>query len=407
VYIKTAKRSGLHHLSFGHVGGSLRKQIRMIREYIDGTGVQLYHNPQGSFCYFLSNVIKKIGYLDEKYKNAFEHVDYEYQLVKAGIMPAFWWFPDIKDSYKYIQITPGGASNSSITDRPEYNENYKMSAQYFIEKWGHFTKDIVDIGEDAVEQRMNFIENTYSLKSQLNNDKKLAVIIPFRNRHQNLKEIIPELKKTISKQNSNYQIFVIEQSGGKENGTGDWHDGNKPFNKGMLFNAGVDIVKKEGFDYVILHDVDLIPECSDYGYPQRPTHLSYKVSQFGYKPQYNELFGGVFSISVDDYYKVNGYTNEFFGWGKEDDDFYIRLEKQWGDISLSHLYYGRYKSLPHTPVQSDPNWIQKNNYGEKHSLTQKYQSNELKSDSGVNNIRYNVINAFVDDNNVRIITIEI
>ena len=162
VYIRTAKRSGLHHLAFGHVGGSLKKQIKGTREYIDGLGIQMYHNPQGSFCYYLANIINKIGYFDEEYKNAFEHVDHEYQLIKAGLLPAFWWFPDVKDSYKYVTTTPGGAINSIITDKDGYNENYQKSAKHFVDKWGHFTNQIDNVSKEYVEQRLNFIEKNYS-----------------------------------------------------------------------------------------------------------------------------------------------------------------------------------------------------------------------------------------------------
>jgi len=391
IYIRTAKRSGIHHLAYGHVGGSLKKQIKGTRDYIDGTGIQMYHNPQGSFCYYLSNIVKKIGLLDPEYKNAFEHVDHEYQLIKAGLLPAFWWFPDVKDSHKYVRITPGGAINSSITNQEKYEENWQKSAEYFTTKWGHFTNQIPDIGNEFVQQRLNFIENTYSRKSDLNGDKKLAVIIPFRNRQEHLEELIPALKQTINKHNPNNKIFVIEQSGGNNNGTGSWHDGETPFNKGSLFNAGVTIAKNEGYDYVVLHDVDLIPECSDYGYPKQPTHLSFLVSQFKYAPQYKELFGGSFSLDINDYELINGYTNDFWGWGKEDDDFFIRLNKKFTDIKESHLYYGRYRSLPHVPAQADPNWIEKNNYNEKHTKTKQYESGEIEPESGINNVKYEII----------------
>ena len=164
VYIRTAKRSGLYHLAFGHVGGPLKKQIKGTRDYTEEIGIQMYHNPQGSFCYYLANVIKKLGYLDPNYKNAFEHVDHEYQLIKAGLLPAFWWFPDVKDSHKYLMITPGGVINSSITDKPEYTDNYKKSAKYFTEKWGHFTNQIADVNLEYINNKLDFIETNYGKK---------------------------------------------------------------------------------------------------------------------------------------------------------------------------------------------------------------------------------------------------
>ena len=38
-----------------------------------------------------------------------------------------------------------------------------------------------------------------------------------------------------------------------------------------------------------------------------------------------EYFGGVSSISVRQFRQVNGFSNQYWGWGGEDDDFYIRV----------------------------------------------------------------------------------
>jgi hypothetical protein len=69
----------------------------------------------------------------------------------------------------------------------------------------------------------------------------------------------------------------------------------------------------------------------------------------------------------------------------------IRLSKTWPNIRESHLYYGRYKSLPHIAVQTDPNWISQNNYDKKHELTQKYERGEIERNGGAGNTPHKII----------------
>lgn len=39
---------------------------------------------------------------------------------------------------------------------------------------------------------------------------------------------------------------------------------------------------------------------------------------------YNQYFGGVSSMSKEQYLKINGFPNNYWGWGGEDDDIYNR-----------------------------------------------------------------------------------
>lgn len=48
-----------------------------------------------------------------------------------------------------------------------------------------------------------------------------------------------------------------------------------------------------------------------------PTDLSYRLPYAGY-------FGGVSGLSKKQFLKINGFPNEYWGWGGEDDDIYNR-----------------------------------------------------------------------------------
>jgi len=40
---------------------------------------------------------------------------------------------------------------------------------------------------------------------------------------------------------------------------------------------------------------------------------------------YSTLFGGIEAFSTEHFQLINGFSNQFFGWGGEDDNLYDRL----------------------------------------------------------------------------------
>ena len=84
-------------------------------------------------------------------------------------------------------------------------------------------------------------------------EKKLAVIVPYRNRESHLNVFVPYLEDYLKSKNIPFEILVVEQKY------------NKPFNRGKLLNVGY---KESGndFDYFCFHDVDMLPIKVDYSY---------------------------------------------------------------------------------------------------------------------------------------------
>ena len=173
----------------------------------------------------------------------------------------------------------------------------------------------------------------------------LSIIIPFREKYQtfflkvldvskNLKDWTDYMCSFLPKVGrENVDVHIIEQT----------QEG--PFNKGALFNVGYHISKGTS-DYMVLHDVDHIPENekNNYAYREEPTHLCVRTSQFNYQNVHQASLGGAFMITMTDYKKINGYSNLFLGWGGEDDNFGDRLGDRIRKLSPS---IGRYKALDH------------------------------------------------------------
>ena len=144
--------------------------------------------------------------------------------------------------------------------------------------------------------------------------KKLGIIVPYRNRFDQLQEFKREIKKYLSKKKIPFEIYVIQQ------------DDAKLFNRGVLLNIGYTYAKKDNCDYVVFHDVDMIPFRVDYSYNEIPIHLATRFKNVD-RFMFDEYFGGVTLFPMDVFEKINGYSNKYWGWGYEDTDLLYRCIK--------------------------------------------------------------------------------
>ena len=105
------------------------------------------------------------------------------------------------------------------------------------------------------------------------------------------------------------------------------------FNLGILKNIGFSLAKQsmkgKQNAYYILSDVDLLPSqglIQDYlRYPENPIHLANKGTRYNMDGRDRNFLGGVLSITDKDFEKANGYPNNFWAWGGEDNALNYRL----------------------------------------------------------------------------------
>ncbi|KAK1806597.1 hypothetical protein P4O66_005101 [Electrophorus voltai] len=171
--------------------------------------------------------------------------------------------------------------------------------------------------------------------------------------------------------------------------------GNYTFNRAKLMNVGFrEAMREADWDCLFFHDVDLIPENdrNTYTCDQYPKHAAVAMDKFGYKSvlnvqallmasrslfihvvifsvlaveifqtltltlalillyprlPYNMYFGGVSALTPLHYLKMNGFPNNYWGWGGEDDDIGIRVSLAGMVITRPSLNVGRYKMIKH------------------------------------------------------------
>jgi xylosylprotein 4-beta-galactosyltransferase len=107
------------------------------------------------------------------------------------------------------------------------------------------------------------------------------------------------------------------------------------FNRASLINVGYTLVKDK-FDYIVMHDVDLLPDnpALDYGFPSGgPMHLASPELHPRY--HYEKFIGGILVMTNTHFEKVDGMSNKYWGWGMEDDELFIRLKDAHFNVKFS------------------------------------------------------------------------
>ena len=159
-YIKAHKKTGIHHFMFGYHGPANKGNIsggspqpKMIVDYGD-LKVALNEHCVGAFCFYTRESLEKVGLMDDRYTNAFEHVDHSFVLAKNGFSTPYWWWSDIANSCEYIKEQACSEVSSSIRPRSDWGSNIYISAGIFETKHGVSPVDVPVASKDGV---INFL----------------------------------------------------------------------------------------------------------------------------------------------------------------------------------------------------------------------------------------------------------
>ena len=176
---------------------------------------------------------------------------------------------------------------------------------------------------DGVYKKFNWVKKHYYFAKR---EMRLGIIICFRGRYKDLSYFLSAIKYIIN--NINYKIIIVNQ------------DNNNLFGRGILFNIGYLLIQNK-VDYIICHDVDLIPFDNYYNYDSinKIKHLSKYVSQFKYLIPYNSIFGGIEYFENKTFEMLDGFHNLIQGRGAEDDFMYKMINKKKLNIHRPECYY--------------------------------------------------------------------
>jgi GT2 family glycosyltransferase len=183
-YIEASKISGIQHFNYGPGSPFNRKQSiknfdlhnrhllnqdtepnpKMILDY-KTCKIALYEHTVAMFSFFTREVIENVGYIDEQFYNAWEHVDHTYCIIKAGYHPPFWWFADLANSHELLTEAPGAIDNSSIANKSDqWEKNVYGGRELYLKKHGHYPNQPPYVSKEKVIETVKQIKNDYSRK---------------------------------------------------------------------------------------------------------------------------------------------------------------------------------------------------------------------------------------------------
>ncbi|KAL4640249.1 beta-1,4-galactosyltransferase 1-like [Arapaima gigas] len=204
--------------------------------------------------------------------------------------------------------------------------------------------------------------------------QKVAIIIPFRHRDEHLKFWLYYVHPVLQRQQLDYGLYIINQ------------DGEGTFNRAKLLNIGyAEAVKEYEYECFVFSDVDLIPmdDRNIYKCSSQPRHLSVAVDKFGFRLPYAQIFGGVSALTKEQYLKINGFSNNYWGWGGEDDDVYNRLISKGMSVVRPNSEVGKFRMIRHKRDE--------NNEPNPQRFDRIAHTKETMDKDGVNSLVYQVV----------------
>lgn len=195
----------------------------------------------------------------------------------------------------------------------------------------------------------------------------ISIIIPFRDRHDHLKVLVPKLRSVAQNMKLDIEIIVAEQVDAA------------PLRRGALRNEGARIASGDVF---VFHDVDYVPDDKVIYWPKNaPDMMAFRAvhrvefikmdgtprpendTPAGYRTFKDgidkDFFGGVVCVSRKAFYHANGYNPLYEGWGLEDTEFRDRIRA--ANIPIEDGW-GTFRALPHPDSFKNDDLFRRNQF---------------------------------------------
>ena len=364
--------------------------------------------------------IKKANFmtLDEKAKykyilNLDGHVSafrlgHEFSLKSLILIPDskfyLWFYFILKPHEHYIPIKE---DLSDLIEKIKWCKNNDEQCKKIANNGYEFYKKYLE--RDGVFDYMQFLLSKIVPRDLgiLKNNMTIGVIVVYRNQLNNTrliqKRYFQYWMNKLLKNVCDFDIIIVEQCK------------KDSFNIGKLKNIGYHYLNKNNkkYDNFIFSDIDTIPDSNLLKYFFKTTNGINSLATYGTRyEQYDNLYdnnkpflGAMISSTKNIFEKINGYPNNFEGWGYEDDNVILRCYSE--KLSIYYNKEGKVidteeiNGMIKTNLEKQEE-LKKNNERENTGFEKNYSFKNYKK-NGLSNLNYELLNEFSYKNNFHII----
>jgi len=190
----------------------------------------------------------------------------------------------------YAEVEGSGDRENKSNDYAEkkyFDKNFK--SEYPL-------GDVRSLSEFEILNNLNF-ETGIIEKPET---KDILIVVPYRDREEHLKTFLELTPKYFDERGITYDIIIAEL------------DNEGAWNAGLSCNSVINFRKRATYKYIYIHHVDVYPISGEWKYPQ-PNEMFFNLGDYG-----------SCLMNYNDFYKIGGYRNSFWGWGAEDNDLYMK-----------------------------------------------------------------------------------
>lgn len=166
-YIALSEATGIYHLNFGYHGPRNKTETgeaapRKVIKAAEGMEIAFNLHLAGAFSYYKSSVLHSAGFINERFRYAYDHVEHTYRIIKAGFHPSFWWFADLAGSEKMIADLDPQLANTVIDKRTlSWRLKLRGNTRLFAKLHGTVPAAIPDVPFETVEGELQQIRRQY------------------------------------------------------------------------------------------------------------------------------------------------------------------------------------------------------------------------------------------------------